>query len=181
MPNYVTHIHGPPNTTLDSQYCLSYSRKSRRQAPPFLWSKEIFYCWKFSVPYGSWNSRHCITAYVQLLISQIPHQKTDMTNDTVKHIGTPYGRTPGFAQTGAQPHMLTSLYMYCRVRADFPTPPLPTIMTLCKASSLFTCAIYDERCPIERTDWYNNFLLKFWLKIYICIITPLLPTAVSAM
>lgn len=28
---------------------------------------------------------------------------------------------------------LTSSYMNCNVRADFPTPPLPTMMTLCKA------------------------------------------------
>ena len=27
--------------------------------------------------------------------------------------------------------ILTSSYMNCNVRADFPTPPLPTIITLC--------------------------------------------------
>ncbi len=32
---------------------------------------------------------------------------------------------------------LTSSYMNCRVRADFPTPPLPTIITLCSARELW--------------------------------------------
>lgn len=32
---------------------------------------------------------------------------------------------------------LTSSYMNCKVRADFPTPPLPTIITLCSARELW--------------------------------------------
>lgn len=31
-------------------------------------------------------------------------------------------------------NVLTSSYINCRVRADLPTPPLPTIITLCRAS-----------------------------------------------
>lgn len=35
--------------------------------------------------------------------------------------------------------ILTSSYINCSVKADFPTPPLPTMMTLCKA---------NEFCPL---------------------------------
>lgn len=35
------------------------------------------------------------------------------------------------------PGHLTSSYMNWRVRADLPTPPLPTIMTLCRARELW--------------------------------------------
>ena len=34
-------------------------------------------------------------------------------------------------------YWLTSSYMNCSVRADFPTPPLPTMITLCNARELW--------------------------------------------
>lgn len=49
----------------------------------------------------------------------------------------PYKFTKESIQTPQQHRysLLTSSYINCNVRADFPTPPDPTMMTLCKAGA----------------------------------------------
>lgn len=56
------------------------------------------------------------------------------------------------------------------VRADLPTPPLPTIMTLCKAGcwALFFFMAYDELCTIgarKNENKINNW--HVWILIVV--------------
>lgn len=62
------------------------------------------------------------------------------------------------AQTGRGEKLLTSSYMNWSVRADFPTPPLPTMITLCRAREFWpfgfaaAMALRMDRQRHERQD-----------------------------
>lgn len=54
-------------------------------------------------------------------------------------------------------YIRTSSYMNCKVRADLPTPPLPTIITLCKPNCFSLAFDILELCfPLEVVYIFEN-------------------------
>jgi len=51
---------------------------------------------------------------------------------------------------------LTSSYMNCRVRADLPTPPLPTMITLCRARELWLLLLFAAILLVFCETWLED-------------------------
>ena len=90
----------------------------------------------------------------------VPHVRTQQwqKGDTVAmtvHWKTALRKRVGWLPGGTRQSVvaLTSSYMNLRVRADFPTPPVPTMMTLCTGSwgpVAILCSFEEWPSPITR-------------------------------
>ena len=56
--------------------------------------------------------------------------------------------------------ILTSSYMNCRVRADLPTPPLPTIITLCITDGALDFGL--DMIPASYNRVYIIYAICIW-------------------
>ena len=74
-------------------------------------------------------------------------------SDYEKSIGKQEPSPQGVTKAKIRGRKLTSSYINCRVRADLPTPPLPTMMTLCRAG--WTAGFFDM-VDLRLSAWQHN-------------------------